>query len=333
MKIKYAIKKGTAALLLAALLFTGCGKESSDGLREVSIVLDWYPNAVHTFLYTAIERGYYEEEGLNVKIHFPANPNDALTMVAAGKADFGIYYPQDLIQAVGEQGARIKSIGALVQSPLNVVLSMKKQQINSPEDLAGKKVGYAGTAISEAMLHCMMNETGADPSNLELIDVGFDLMSSITTGNVDAVIGCTLNHEIPQMEKEGFEIQHFSVVGSGIPNYYESVILTGDRILEEDSELAASFLRASKKGFDDFKEDPRGCLEILLNNQNEENFPLIPSVEEASCEILLPLMETEQAEFLSQSEICWQDTIDWMEENGLLTNEVTVTDVMANAGE
>ena len=45
-------------------------------LREVNVVLDWYPNAIHTFLYTAIERGYYEEEGLDVKIRFPSNAND-----------------------------------------------------------------------------------------------------------------------------------------------------------------------------------------------------------------------------------------------------------------
>ncbi|MFQ8840178.1 MAG: ABC transporter substrate-binding protein [Clostridium fessum] len=41
------------------------------------MVLDWYPNAIHTFIYTAIERGYYAEEGLDVKVRFPANANDA----------------------------------------------------------------------------------------------------------------------------------------------------------------------------------------------------------------------------------------------------------------
>ena len=61
-------------------------KDEKKDLREVNVVLDWYPNAIHTFLYTAIERGYYEEEGLDVQIRFPANANDALSMVAAGKA-------------------------------------------------------------------------------------------------------------------------------------------------------------------------------------------------------------------------------------------------------
>ena len=62
------------------------------------MVLDWYPNAIHTFIYTAIERGYYAEEGLDVKVRFPANANDALSLVAAGKAEIGMYYQQDVIQ-------------------------------------------------------------------------------------------------------------------------------------------------------------------------------------------------------------------------------------------
>ena len=47
---------------------TAAATEKSGELREMNVVLDWYPNALHTFIYTAIERGYYEEEGLDVHI-------------------------------------------------------------------------------------------------------------------------------------------------------------------------------------------------------------------------------------------------------------------------
>ena len=108
---------------------TDAKQTSEDGksqdLKEINVVLDWYPNAIHTFIYTAIERGYYAEEGLDVKVRFPANANDALSLVAAGKAEIGMYYQQDVIQAVANQGTKIKSIGAIVQSPLSVVLSLK----------------------------------------------------------------------------------------------------------------------------------------------------------------------------------------------------------------
>ena len=302
-------------------------KDKKD-LREVNVVLDWYPNAIHTFLYTAIERGYYEEEGLDVQIRFPSNANDALSMVAAGKAEIGMYYQQDLIQAVANQKAPIRSVGAIVQSPLNIILSLKDKNITSPKDMVGKTIGYGGTVLSESLVKCMMESVGADASDVKMVDVGFDLMSSMTTGNVDATIGCLVNHEVPQMEEEGFELNYFPVSGYGIPNYYEEVFLTNNKLLEEEPEVVAGFLRASKKGFDDFKADPDGCLAILMNNQNEANFPLTQSVEEQSCKTLLPLMETADAEFLSQTEECWQENIDWMLENGLIDQSVDVADVM-----
>ncbi len=351
------MKHRVLAILLAATMcvasVTGCGKQSADNssaagteaednsaaetadtqtdnkdLREVNVVLDWYPNAIHTFLYTAIERGYFAEERLDVKIHFPANDNDALALVAAGKAEIGMYYQQDVIQAVANQGTGIKSIGAIVQSPLNVILSLKDKNITKPEDLVGKTIGYGGTVLSEALVKCMMENVGADASDVNMINVGFELMSSMTTGNVDATIGCLVNHEVPQLEEEGFDVNYFSVSGYGIPNYYEEVFLTNDDLLENEPEVVAGFLRAAKKGFDDFKADPDGCLAILMNNQNEENFPLTQSVEEQSCETLIPLMETEDAAFLTQTDECWQENIDWMLENQLVDKAVDVSDVM-----
>ena len=351
------MKHRVLAILLAATMcvasVTGCGKQSADNssaagteaednsvaetadtqtdnkdLREVNVVLDWYPNAIHTFLYTAIERGYFAEEGLDVKIHFPANDNDALALVAAGKAEIGMYYQQDVIQAVANQGTGIKSIGAIVQSPLNVILSLKDKNITKPEDLVGKTIGYGGTVLSEALVKCMMENVGADASDVNMINVGFELMSSMTTGNVDATIGCLVNHEVPQLEEEGFDVTYFSVSGYGIPNYYEEVFLTNDDLLENEPEVVAGFPRAAKKGFDDFKADPDGCLAILMNNQNEENFPLTQSVEEQSCATLIPLMETEDAAFLTQTDECWQENIDWMLENQLIDKAVDVSDVM-----
>jgi putative hydroxymethylpyrimidine transport system substrate-binding protein len=70
-----------------------------------------------------------------------------------------------------------------------------------------------------------------------------------------------------------------------------------------------------------------------MNNQNEENFPLTQSVEEKSCETLLPLMETEDVPFLTQTEECWQENIDWMLESGLIDQKVEVSDVMVDLGE
>ena len=334
------MKKLTAMLLSALLclsLLAGCGgsatseKTAESGeLRELDVVLDWYPNALHAFLYEAIDKGYYAEEGLKVNIRFPSNTNDALSLVAAGKADIGLYYQHDVIQARANQNVPVKSIGAVVQGPLNIILSLKEKDITSPSDLVGKTIGYAGTELSEALIRSIMNYVGADYSDVTMIDVGFDLMSSMTTGNVDATIGCLVNHEVPQMEEEGFEVNWFSLDDYGVPTNYEGVFVANDDAIENDSETLKAFLRASAKGFADMQADPEEALRILLANQNEENFPLSETVERSSINVLLPIMETEDARFLSQSDECWQENIDWMLEQGLISSAPSLDDVRVN---
>ncbi len=303
---------------------------ASEELKELDVVLDWYPNALHAFLYAAIEKGYYEEEGLKVNIRFPSNANDAISLVAAGQAEIGLYYQQDVIQARANQNVPVKSIGAVVQGPLNIVLSLEEKGITSPKDLVGKTIGYAGTELSEALIRSIMENTGADYSDVTMIDVGFDLMSSMTTGNVDATIGCLVNHEVPQMEEEGFAVNWFDLDEYGVPTYYEGIFLASDKMIESDSETLVAFLRASARGFADMKNDPEGTLQILLSNQNEENFPLSETVEQKSLETLLPLMETDNAAFLTQSDACWQENIDWMLKQGLIKEPVSVDEVRVN---
>lgn len=324
--------------VITAFSFVGCGNSSNnqtsiDGntkLEKFSVVLDWYPNAVHGFIYNAIEKGYYEEEGLDVQIYFPANVNDAISLTAAGKADVGIYYPNDIIRAIANEDIPVKSVGTIVQSPLNVIVSLKDKNITSPKDFVGKTIGYSGTEFNEALIKTMMESVGASMDDVTLIDVGFDLMTSMTTGQVDATIGCLVNHEVPALEEEGFEVNYFFPTEYGVPNYSELVFVAGNNNINENSEKIEKFLRASQKGFEDMKNDPQGTLTTLLENQNEENFPLSEGVEQRSIDVLLPLMENENAKFLTQNKELWQNDINWLKEQGLINKEITVEDCVVD---
>src|SRR5690606_1873200 len=138
------------------MLLLGACSETKEENQKVSIMLDWYPNAVHSFLYIAQDKGYFEEEGIEVDIQFPANPSDPINLAAAGKVTLGITYQPDVLIAKTEQSIGIKSVGALVRSPLNHVAFLGKSGIASPKDLEGKTVGYTGIPLNEAMLETMM---------------------------------------------------------------------------------------------------------------------------------------------------------------------------------
>ncbi|OOM78087.1 ABC transporter substrate-binding protein [Clostridium sp. BL-8] len=334
------MNKRILAFVMSCLMIfamVGCNKatnqsEGSKGkdLEEVNVVLDWYPNAVHGFIYEAIEKGYYEQEGLKVNIEFPSNTNDAISLTAAGKADLGIYYLQDVAMARGNEDIPVKSVGAIVQSPLSRVISLKDKNIKSPKDLVGKKVGYGGTELSESIISTMLENVGEKKDSAQTVDVGFDIMSSMTTGNVDATIGGFINHEVPALEEQGYDLNYFSPTDYGVPNYYELVFVAGEDNLNKNSDKIARFLRASKKGFEDMKANPDEALNILMKNQNAENFPLSENVEKKSFSTLIPVMETKDAEFLSQDPKVWQDNIDWLAKKGLLKKSFDASEIVEN---
>ena len=218
----------------------------------------------------------------------------------------------------------------MTQKSMNVVISLKDSGITEAKDLAGKKIGYAGTVLSEAQIQAMLADAGLSADDCECIDVGFDLMSALTTGQVDATIGNMVNHEVPQMEEQGFEVNYFYPTDFGVPQGYELVFLANKDAINENPEKYQGFLRACQKGFEDMKNNPDEVLQILLDNQNEANFPLSENVERQSMEILLPDMETESAPFLHQEASVWQENADWMYEVGILTKEADVSGLVVN---
>lgn len=325
------------AMILACLMLAGCGNThnapdngSNAPLETVDVVLDWYPNAVHAFIYQAIDKGYFAQEGLEVNILFPSNANDPLTMPAVGKADIGFYYQQDTIIAKANEGIPVKVLGAVVQEPISVVCSLKENGITTPKDLIGKTIGYTGTQFGEVAMSTLLASVGASLADVEMIDVGFDLMSAMTTNNADATYGCFINHEIPALEEKGFEMDYMKLTDYGVPNYYALMLVTGEEQLEENRDKYTRFLRACQKGFADMKADPEGSLRLMMENQNAENFPLTESVERKSFDVLLPMMETDTAAFLTQSEAVWNENISWLYSTGMIESTFDPAEVMVD---
>lgn len=332
-KFKYL----SLVLVFLLVTLTGCAGKSGEKstadnkkLEEVDLVLDWYPNAIHSFIYAAMEKGYYEEEGLKVNIKFPSNPTDPLTLPAAGKATLGIYYQPDIVMARANEKVPVKSIGAIVHTPLNVIISLKEKNINSPKDLSGKTVGFSGNPLNTEYVKAMVKADGGDPSSVKIIDVGFELLSSMITKKVDATTGGLINHEVPVLKHEGHQINYFSPSDYGVPRYYEEVFVASDNTIKEKSETLKKFMRASQKGYEFMKKNPDEALKILLNNQQKDNFPLTEAVEKESMNMLLPRMESKEEPFLYQDKKVWEDNIKWLQEKGLLKEKVNAEDFFVN---
>lgn len=315
------MKKILTILILVTLLLS-CNSKKEDNLKEVSIILDWYPNAVHSFLYTAVEKGYFKDEGIKLNIIYPSSPSDSLTLPAAKKADIGISYLNSVIMARANENVPIKSFGAILQRSVNTVISLKEKNITSPKDFQNKIAGTSGGVLSETYLKSMMISQNLDPNSLKITDVGFELLTSMITNQVDFTIGNMINHEVPVIKEKGIDINYFLIDNFGIPQAYELILVANDELLNQNKDTYTKILKAMQKGFEDVKNNPSESLNLLLSKQAVDQFPLSKTVEKESLEILLPIMETPQNKFLTQTKKVWENNVNWLYENGIIQKKL-----------
>jgi len=226
-------------------------------------MLDWFPNPDHAPLYLAQAKGFFAEEGLEVDLMVPADPNDPLKLVAAGKVNFAISYQPSVITARSE-GLPVVSIGALVQHPLSSILYLESSGFKSPADLKGRRIGYSVEPLYRVLFEAVAEKAGLQASDYEIYRVGFNLAPSLLTGKVDAVVGAFRNYEAIQIELEGKKVGIFPLEEHGIPDFYELVIITHPNEIAAQPARVKAFMRGLTKGIHQTIDDPKACLEIFL---------------------------------------------------------------------
>ncbi|WP_218044806.1 ABC transporter substrate-binding protein [Kiloniella majae] len=222
-------KLTTTALALGALLSLSTPAIANE---KLTVLLDWFVNPDHATLVVAKEKGFFSEQGLDVDLIAPADPNDPPKLVAAGKAELAVsYQPQLHLQVAA--GLPLTRVGTLVATPLNSLVVLKDSPIKSIADLKGRKVGYSVGGFEDVILDAMLEKHGLDVSDVELINVNFTLSPSLISGQVDAVIGAFRNFELNQMdivEKPG---RAFYVEEEGVPSYDELILVANNQNVDD----------------------------------------------------------------------------------------------------
>ena len=137
-------------------------------LREVVFALDWVPNTNHTGLFLARDLGYYEEEGLNVRIE--QSDMAFIEMVASGAAHLGIASQEQVLQARASFAkVPVVSVAAVLQHNTSGFASPADRKIESPKDFAGKIYSGWGTELEMAFISYLMEKENADPDEVTVI--------------------------------------------------------------------------------------------------------------------------------------------------------------------
>ena len=229
-----------AAACLLSLAAGACGG-SGDDPRQMTVALDFQPNAVHAGIYAAVREGLDARRELDLRVRVPAASTDSLKLLTAGRADIAVLDIHDLGLA-RERGADVVGIGALVQRPLAAVIA-GGDQIRSPRDLEGRRVGVTGLPSDDAVLRAVVEEDGGRPAAVDRVTIGFSAVPSLIAERVDAVVSFW-NAEGVALRERGVETREFRVDDFGAPRYPELVLAVERETLAErraalDDALAA----------------------------------------------------------------------------------------------
>ena len=213
--------------------------------KELTLMLEWFVNPDHGPIIIAKEKGYFKDQGLNVTIQEPADPNLPPKLVAAGKVDLAVYYQPSLIHGIAS-GLPLAWAGTLIATPLDGLLVLEKSPIKSLKDMKGKTIGLNIGGIENAILNTLFEPYGFGAKDVKLVNVGWNLSSSLLSGRVDAIMGGYRNFELNQLQIEGSKGRMFYYEEHNIPPYDELIFIANSK--KHDKDANRRFLKAIELG-------------------------------------------------------------------------------------
>lgn len=326
-------KKLLAGFLMVILVFTlaGCAKndaapEAKQELQKVRVLLDWVPNTNHTGLYVAKDKGYYEEEGLDVEIIQPSAGGSA-DLIAAGQGEFGISYQEQVTFArTAEPSLPIKAIAAIIQHNTSGFASPVEKNITSPKDFEGKKYGGWGSPVEKAMLKALMEKEGADFSELEMVDIGATDFFAAVQNEVDFT-WIYYGWDGVAAEVKDFPI-NFIKLQDVDPrlDFYTPVIIAKEGLLQEQPELVKKFLRATTRGYEYAIEHPEDAVESLLKFAPE----IDREIAVASQKYLAEQYQADADRWGEMKEEIWRNYAEWLYEHDLIDKKLDAKEAFTN---
>jgi putative hydroxymethylpyrimidine transport system substrate-binding protein len=318
--------RGTVALLAAVLAlagWAGCGEDGAEpGVpKGATLVLDFTPNAVHSGIYAALSRGYYEDEGVDLEVQEPGESTDAPKLLGAGKVAFAILDIHDLGIA-RERGIDLVGVAPVVQRPLAAVIARADGPVRRPRDLEGRQVGVTGLPSDEAVVDSEVEADGGDPAAVEKVTIGFTAIPSLAAKKIDAATGFW-NSEAVALRRQGLPVRVFKVDRFGAPPYPELVLTTSRQILEEDPGLVDAAVTATRRGYAFTTQNPEAALGDLL----AANPSLERADQQAQLDVLLPILDPQP--FDSQVLREWAT---WDLDHGLLEKPLDVEQAFDQSG-
>lgn len=261
------MKKLMTAMLAGAMAMGASAALAAD---KVTLQLKWVTQAQFAGYYVAKDKGFYEEENLDVEIK-PGGPDIAPPQViAGGGADVVLDWMPSAL-ATREKGVALVNIAQPFKSSGMMLTCRKDSGITSPADFKGKTLGVWFFGNEYPFLSWMsqlgLSTEGGD-DGVTVLKQGFNV-DPILQKQADCVSTMTYNEywQIIDAGLSADDLITFKYEDEGVATLEDGIYVLEDSLKDEAFvDKMVRFVRASMKGWKYAEENPDEAAEIVLEN-------------------------------------------------------------------
>jgi NitT/TauT family transport system substrate-binding protein len=253
-----------AAIAAAAVFSSAVQAQKTQG----TLRLDWVPSAHHVGPILAAQRGYYAQEGIELAVRPGRGSGSTVQVVAAGSDLFG-FADAGAMAIAASKGAPVVMVAHLMQLGPNGAITLDRA-MTSPKDIVGKTIGLVPGESAHVALVAVARKHGIPDDAYRIVSVeAASKIAALLTRKVDMIPGFRFGDYLrAYTQNQSAKITLFSdwgvnVLGNG---YFVS---TGT--LEKNPELVRRFVRATVRGWEEARKDPKAGVDALMKEFPDTN--------------------------------------------------------------
>jgi NitT/TauT family transport system substrate-binding protein len=258
-------RRGFFARAGAAALFGGSGgalislpRPARAGTTTVVEQFDWIASS--RFLGEVVARalGFFEEEGIDLRIALGGPTNTGVASVASGSATLGLLSSSPTLMAARSGGIPIKCIAAGFQRHPLTFFSLAKNPIRTARDMRGKRIGIVKPGFN--LVRALLSVNDIPEKDVQIVALGGDV-APLFSGQVDAISGWAT--DATKLKPLGPDRVALPLWDTGVKLYANPYYAT-DMMLGRHPELVAGFIAATARGWAAAREQPEQAIDHLI---------------------------------------------------------------------
>lgn len=273
---------------LLSLLCLLCISSFSGYAQKITFSPQWSAQSQFAGYYASLEKGFYDEVGLDVSIVHPSNSYSSINMLKDGTTDF---ITCELIQAMmaSDKGIRLVNLLQTTQHTTLVLISHEKN-ISKMSDLAGRRIGTWKVGFSE-IPYIIDKEHKLGVEWVKFINP----LNIYISRAIDATLGKSYNEGI-LFSMSGItlgSILRFSEMGYDYP---EDGLYVSEAFFKKNPDVCRKFAEASRKGWEWVRNNRKEAVDIVMKYVKEANVSTNIYVQKWMLEEVLEMQEDEKGE-------------------------------------